>query len=165
MTLAIKHGCTKSNPCSLRETQNNDNNGDHKQQVDQPSQGVGADQAKEPENDQKNGDRFKHGNRNATEVNKVVKMVVNIISSAGSSHPCRSGDGAHPGYAWRRDRQRQPAAAQNPDRHQPIVRLCSLDHDCAHWILSAAREVESPSLPTAVLTPCFRSDPACMAEA
>jgi hypothetical protein len=95
MTLEIKHGCTKSNPCSLCNTQhnnnNNNNNGDNKQQVDQPSQGVGADQTKKPENDQKNGDRFKYVDLNATVVTKVVK----IISGDGSSHP---------GDAWQRVR-------------------------------------------------------------
>jgi hypothetical protein len=93
MTLEIKHGDNKSNSYSLRETQHNNNNGDYNQQVNQPSQGVGADQAKEPENDQKYGDRFKDGGLNSTLVTKVV----NIISSGGSSHPLRSRDGAHPG--------------------------------------------------------------------
>lgn len=34
-----------------------------------------------------------------------------------------------------------------------------------HLILSAAFEVESPALATAVFIPCLMSDPACMADA
>lgn len=62
----------ESDTTTADQTQADRNHGDDKQYMNQPSQCVGSEHAKKPQNDEKNGNCFKHGEKFAMTANRRV---------------------------------------------------------------------------------------------